>query len=592
MRPVQKPDPRPPRSRTRPSLVLGCLVPALAACEPPRPADLLLVNGRVYTLAWGDPAPDGTPSATAPFRDGRWHADAEAVAVVDGRIVFVGSNGDAEAYRGPLTWVKNLEGATVIPGLVDSHTHVAGLGRLLGQVDLRGAATEEEAVSRVASRAGRVEPGEWIVGYGWDEGAWANRYPTMEALSRAFPDNPVLLRGLHGFATWGNRMAFEAAGIGPGTRPPVGGSIVVDARGRPTGILLNRATELLEAALPLETPDQTAAYLHAGMVAMAEAGYVGIHDAGVDGRTMTAFEALARNDQLPVRVYAMLSARDEDLLRAWIARGPDSPAEGMLRTGAVKAYYDGALGSRGASLLAEYADRPGATGLGGEAYGFDGSLVGDAMRAGFQIAVHAIGDRGNREALDFLEGVVADDPSLRANRHRIEHAQVVHPDDVVRLARGGIIASMQPAHAVEDMAWAEDRLGSERVRGAYAWRTLRSAGARLIFNSDLTGSDHDIFYGLHAAVTRRNREGLPAGGWYPAEAVSVEEAIRAYTAWPAYAAFAEGETGILAAGRWADITVMDVDPFVTGSGAAPEDLLGGEILLTVIAGEVAFERLR
>ena len=260
----------------------------------------------------------------------------------------------------------------------------------------------------------------------------------------------------------------------------------------------------------------------------------------------------------------------------------------MLVTRSVKAYYDGALGSRGARLLADYSDRPGHRGMSGDTYGFDQRIVADMMRAGFQVGVHAIGDAGNRETLDFLASVLAGSEKARGLRHRIEHAQVVHPDDVPRFASLGIIASMEPPHCAEDKTWAEARLGPERVKGAYAWRTLRRAGARLALNSDLPGSDHDIFYGLHAAITRRDKQQEPREGWYPAERLTPEEAVRGYTTWNAYAAFQEAETGILAAGRWADLTVMDIDPLVLGS-TDPGKLLAGRIVATVVEGRVVHE---
>jgi predicted amidohydrolase YtcJ len=512
------------------------------------------------------------------------------VAIAGGEIIFVGSNEEAETYRAAQTWVKDLDGATVLPGLVDSHTHVHGLGANLSRVDLRGVETEAEAIARVVEAAKDVEPGEWIIGWGWDEGAWANRYPNMRRLSQALPNNPVVLRSLHGFATWGNRLAFEQAGITAETPNPSGGEIVRDRRGNPTGIVLNRAGALLTSAIPPPTFDQVTANFRAGLVAMAEAGYVAVHDAGLDAQAMEALETLERDDQLPARVYAMLSARDEELLREWLAKGPDQDTESMLRTRSVKAFYDGALGSRGARMLDDYSDRPGHRGVSGGEYGFNQEIVAEMMRAGFQVGIHAIGDAGNRESLDFLQRVIDDYPGARADRHRIEHAQVIHPDDFARFAALGLIASMEPPHAVEDMVWAEDRVGPERIRGAYAWRTMREVDVPLIFNSDLAGSDHDIFYGLHAAITRRNKELEPQGGWYPEQAVTPEEAIRAYSSWAAYAAFVEDETGVLERGRWADITVMEIDPFVVGS-TEPERLLEGSILLTIVAGEVVFEKM-
>ncbi|UCG86084.1 MAG: amidohydrolase family protein, partial [Gemmatimonadota bacterium] len=262
-------------------------------------------------------------------------------------------------------------------------------------------------------------------------------------------------------------------------------------------------------------------------------------------------------------------------------------AHGMLTTRAVKAFYDGALGSRGARLLDDYSDQAGHRGVSGDQYGFNEAIVADMIAAGFQVSVHAIGDAGNRETLDFFERVAADNPASLEQRHRIAHAQVVHPDDVARFAELNIIASMQPPHAVEDKTWAEDRLGPERVRHAYAWRTLRESGARLAFNSDLAGSDHNIFYGLHAAITRRDKQLQPEGGWYPEQRMTPEEAVRGYTIWGAYAAFAEDQTGTLAPGKWGDITVMDLDPMNMGE-SDPAGLLNGSVLFTIVGGRVVF----
>jgi predicted amidohydrolase YtcJ len=262
----------------------------------------------------------------------------------------------------------------------------------------------------------------------------------------------------------------------------------------------------------------------------------------------------------------MLSLRDEDLIRKWIAKGPDRDAESMLVTRAVKAYYDGALGSRGARLLYDYADRPGYRGISGDGYGFNQELNAAAMKAGFQVGIHAIGDAGNRESLDILEGVFKEDPSTARNRHRIEHAQVMHPDDLPRLGQLGIIASMEPPHAMEDKTWAEERLGPERILGAYAWRSLRETNANLTFNSDNPGSDHNIFYGLHSAITRQDKNHEPEGGWYAHEAMVSDEAVRG----------------------WADLTVIDIDPFVLAD-ESPNDILNGRILMTIVNGNVIYE---
>lgn len=582
-------------SRSVAAALLLLLVTAFGCAEPDAStveADLIVTNARVYSFTWSEPMSNGDPAADAPYLRGDgpsgWRPDAEAVAVKDGRIVFVGSSEKAKRMVGPMTRILDVEGATVLPGLVDSHTHVAGLGELETQVNLIGVETEQEALELVVERARSTPVGEWILGRGWDEGAWANRYPTMEELSKRVPDHPVVLHSLHGFAVWGNRLAFERAGITRETPEPEGGEILWTSNGDPSGVVLNRAGTLLSGAVPEASDEQFKSFMSAGLARMARDGFVAVHEAGSSRRHMNALEALAGAGELPIRVYAMLSARDRDLCEEWLDKGPVPGVDGRLAIRSVKAYYDAALGSRGARLLEDYADMPGHRGTSGDEYGFDQELVARMMKGGFQVGIHAIGDAGNRETLDFIEGVLAESPQTRDQRHRIEHAQVVHPDDFSRFASMEVIASMEPPHCVEDKTWAEDRLGPERIRGAYAWRTLRRAGARITFNSDLSGSDHSIFYGLHSAMTRRDKSQEPSRGWYPEERMTPEEAVRGYTTWSAYAAHWEKETGVLAPGRWADLTVMDIDPLVLGE-SDPGAILDGTILATIVGGEIAYE---
>jgi predicted amidohydrolase YtcJ len=571
-----------------------CLIPVLLlsctdADSPFPAADLLLTNAKVYTLDWAEPDLEGNPAPDAPYNaDGGWHPDAEAVAVRDGQIAFVGTTAEAEAFRGPDTEVMDLDGATVIPGLIESHVHLVQLGEFLSQIDLVDVDTEEEAVRLAEAVAAETPPGTWILGSGWDEGAWANRYPTLELLSDAVPNHPVYLRGLHGFAGWGNRMAFDLAGITPETPDPTGGQMVRDADGNPSGVLLNRAILLLEEHIPTPSVEETTGHVLAGLEVMAEYGYTSIHEAGSSRRYQEAFERLEAEDRLPLRVYSMLAARDPDLCEEWLEKGPDTDTKSMLRTLSVKAFYDAALGSRGARMIEDYSDMPGHRGVSGADYGFDQGLVARMIAAGFQSEIHAIGDAGNRETLDFLETVLTENPEARALRHKIVHAQVVHPDDFQRFADLEIAASMQPPHVAEDMDWAEDRVGPARIRGAYAWRTMRRTGVRLLLNSDLPGSDWDIFYGLHAAVTRRDKELQPSGGWYPEQALTPEEAIRGYTTWGAWAEFLEDVTGVIREGMRGDLTVMSVDPFQMGT-TDPGRLLDGRILATVVAGGIVYE---
>ena len=552
-------------------------------------ASLILTNARVYTLNWDEPGLDGAVAPNAPHDENGWRPDAEAVAVRDGEILFVGSSQDAMAFKDESSRVIDLAGATVLPGLVDSHTHVFGLGALLDKVNLVDIATEEEAVALIVERAKSVPKGEWIVGRGWDEGAWANAYPDKVLLSAAVPDHPVFMESLHSFAGWGNQAALDAAGVTAESDVPVGGEMRLGADGEPNGLFLNRGVQMLSNAVPKSSRETLTKQLLLGLEQMAADGYTAVHDAGLDAVAMSILEELEASGELAIRVYAMLSLRDEELIRKWIEKGPDSDTDSMLVTRAVKAYYDAALGSRGARLLYDYEDQPGHRGISGDGYGFNQALNAEAMKAGFQIAIHAIGDAGNREALDILEAVFEEDPATAKNRHRIEHAQVLSPEDMPRLGQLGIIASMEPPHAMEDKTWAEDRLGSERILGAYAWRSLREAGASLTFNSDNPGSDHSIFYGLHSAITRQDKNLQPEGGWYAEQKMTADEAVRAYTAWSAYASFREDKTGVIEPGRWADLTVMNVDPFVLAEDR-PADILRGHIVMTIVNGKVVYEK--
>jgi hypothetical protein len=437
-------------------------------------------------------------------------------------------------------------------------------------------------------RANATPKGKWIVGAGWDEGAWATRYPNKRALSAAVPDHPVALDGLHGFAMWVNQAALDAGGVTAATPVPVGGEMRLGPDGAPNGLFLNNATTIIDAIIPPPSADEVKARIVEGLERMAADGYVSVHDAGVGAGYQAALEALEAEGALPIRFYSMLSLRDEPLIRQWLAKGPDKDNDSFLVTRSVKAYYDGALGSRGARLLEDYSDMPGHKGVSGDSYGFNTALFEEVVKAGFQVGVHAIGDAGNRETLDLFETALARYPTALEARHRVEHAQIVTPQDMPRFSALGLIASMEPPHAMEDKTWAEDRLGPERIKNAYAWRSLRRAGARLTFNADNPGSDHNIFYGLHSAVARRDKKGEPEAGWYPQEGVTIDEAMRAYTTWSAYAGFSEPDTGVIDAGRWADLTVMDIDPFVTAA-TAPGDLLKGRIVMTIVNGKVVHD---
>jgi len=571
-------------------LVSGCSDSgAPVSSEPVLVADLILTNGRVYTFSWSDPDAEGQPGIDAPQVDGVWRPDAEAVAVAGGMLLEVGTAAAVAARAGPDTRVIDLAGATVLPGLVESHGHYHELGEQAERVDVSSARSVSEMADLLTPRLARAAAGEWVLGSGWDEGAWADNLPRHDDVSAISPHNPVVLLGRRGFGLLANHQALDAAGISTETPSPSGGEIVRTAAGEPTGVLLNRARSLILDVIPAADLAVQKRRLSYGLNAIAEAGYVTAHHAGVYADYMPAYEAMASEGMLPVRVEVMLAARPENqtLLEAWIERGPTELDERFLQVRGVKAYYDGSLGSRGAKMLEDYSDQPGHRGVSGSEYGFPEALVAAAIGAGFQVGVHAIGDAGNRAVLDFYQRVLPDHPHNAAH-HRIEHAQIVHPDDFERFGRLQLVASMEPGHAVEDSPWAEDRVGPERIRGGYAWRSLLRAGAGLIFNSDLAGTDFDFFYGLHCAVTRTDRDGNPPGGWYPEQAVTVEEALRAYTIWPARASGKAALTGTLETGKWADVTVLSIDPLAVTDAA---ELLAGKALLTIVGGRIVFNGL-
>lgn len=586
--------------KNRPLLPLcltACVMMTVSACDTPQNndgpvADLVLTGGKVYSLDWTDPNLDGQPSADAPFNDGAWSPDASAVAIKDGVILGLGSDDEMSAFVGDTTDVVGLNGATVVPGFVESHGHYPELGEIAERIDLADVTTMDEMAARVAARIADTPPGEWVVGAGWDEGAWADELPTKDAIDAISPNHPVVLKGRRGFGTLVNQNVLDIAGISSDFEAPSGGDIVAADNGQPTGVFLNRAQTLITEAMPPATLEQKKRIVLAGLMEIAEAGYVSGHHAGVYADYYPAYAALAEDDELPVRVEAMLAARPEnlDLMNAWIERGPTRDPAQKFQIRGVKAYYDASLGSRGAKMIEDYSDMPGHSGVSGSEYGFPEAIVTAAIAAGFQVGVHAIGDAGNREVLDFYERVAGDNPDSLSLLHRIEHAQIVHPDDFSRFGALNLVASMEPCHAVEDSPWAEDRVGPDRIKGGYAWRTLRRNGAKLIFNSDLSGTDFDIFYGLHCAVTRSDRDGVPDGGWYIEEAVSIEEAVRAWTSWPAESSQRGEITGSLAPGKLADITVLSIDIFNVGQ-SDPHRLLDGQALMTIVGGKIIVNQL-
>ncbi len=502
---------------------------------PPAPwgrqsADLILRGGQIRTL---DP---GRPTASA-------------VAVRDGLFVAVGSDADVAPMQGPSTVVLDAGGGTVTPGLVDAHGHLVGLGEALSTVDLRGAASMGEVVSRL--QQGAPSSG-WVLGRGWDQNLWdGGRMPTHHPLTQAFPDRPVWLQRVDGHAAWGNAALLRESGIRSETPDPAGGEILRDPSGAATGVLVDAAMDVVEVPQP---PASTLrSWIEAAQAHILERGLTGVHEMGIGPAADAAYRALAGTPQgLRVRVHAY--ATEGWFMGDLQDQAPDPILLGSRYTlGGVKIYADGALGSRGAALLEPYADRPDHRGLLQHDAASLERVVRAALRGGWQVATHAIGDAANRTVLDVYERelrhAVRDDP-----RPRVEHCQLLDPRDIPRFSSLGVIASMQPTHATSDMAWVPDRIGLDRAGGAYAWHSLLDAGAHLCFGSDFPVELPDVTHGLYAAVTRQDAAGQPAGGWQPDQRVSLEQALRGFCGEAAYAAHRERELGRVAVGYRADLT--------------------------------------
>lgn len=545
----------------------GMLLLFSAAGLRAQQADLILTNGRVYTA---DAA----------------HPRAQAIAIRGDRIVFVGSTQEASTLRGERTRVIDLHGKTVLPGLHDAHGHLAGLGAALRNVDLVGTRSYEEVVERVKQRAAQSAQPSWILGRGWDQNDWPEtRFPHHEALSRAIPDHPVVLSRIDGHAILVNAKAMELARITKSTPDPEGGRILRDASGNPTGVFVDNAEELIIRAVPAPAAAETREGVRLAMRALNRVGLTSIGDAGAGCGTIGLYEQMARANELTVRNNVMISAIGtcmDSLLKV----GPRDNVDGrhMLAVRSIKAYSDGALGSRGALLLEPYADDPAHSGLTVTPGAVLQQVAAAALKAGFQLNVHAIGDGANRAVLDIYERALKETPRAD-HRFRIEHAQVIHSNDIPRFAQLGVIPSMQAVHQTSDMYWAQARLGPTRVLGAYAWRSLLNTGVIIAGGSDFPVESPDPLLSFHAAVSRQDANNWPVGGWQPQERMTREEALYHLTLWPAFAAFKEQQTGSLTNGKLADIVVMSQDIMTI----PVEDILKTKVELTIVGGKVVYD---
>jgi len=553
------------------------------AAELPRGADLVLTHGRIWT---GEPNPVASGRVVPP-------AFVQAVAISNGHFLAIGTSEQIRAYIGPNTQEIDLQGRAAIPGFIDAHVHFIQGGFQLLAIDLKNARSEAEFVERIGERAKALKPGRWMQGGNWDEESWPEpKLPTRWMIDSVTPNNPVLLNRYDGHAALANTLALKLAGVTTETRDPAGGVIVRDAHSlEPTGVLKDAAQDLVARVIPRPTPDEFEGALKAGLAEARRVGVTSVQDISVDGDSPNGsftdeIELLRRAEcegWLTCRFYEIVPIpRWQRLAEAGVGRGMGSD---FLKMGAVKGFADGSLGSRTAWMYDPFTDDPGNRGLPLPLMNPPAKMeaaVAGSNNAGIQVAVHAIGDRANAEMLDIFARV--GDTNAPRSRFRIEHAQHLRPQDIPRFGELGVIASMQPYHAIDDGRWAEKRIGHERARWSYAWRSLLEAGAPLAFGTDWPVAPLDPLLGVYAAVTRATLDGKHPLGWFPEQRLSVEQALRAYTQGSAYAAFDEKEKGTIAPGKLADIVVLSDDLF----GIPPDKIKEVHVLITIVGGRVVF----
>ena len=551
-------------------IALVALVAVSCQSRPPAErATLIIHNAQVYTVNSAQPT-------------------AQAVALRGDRIVFVGGNGPALDLRGPQTRVIDAGGRTLVPGIQDSHGHFTDLGASLQVLRLRGTTSYEQIVDMVRARAATARPGEWIEGRSWDQNDWPVKdWPNHQQLTQAAPKNPVYLTRVDGHAALVNKAALDAAGITRATADPAGGRIIRDAKGEPAGVLVDSAQDLVAAKIPPVSDPQLDDQILLADAEVRKLGLTAVHDAGTDPRTVAAYKRLIDAGRLKTRLYVMLRG-PMSMLEPEFKKGPlINYANQRLSVRAIKIGADGALGSRGAALLEPYSDEPNSSGLmttpPQEIY----AQTVAASRAGFQTCIHAIGDRGNRVAMDVFERVQSEVPGARNLRMRNEHAQILDAAEIPRFAKLNVIASMQATHATSDMPWVPARIGPARTaEGAYVWQRLIKSGVVLANGSDFPVEEPNPMLGFYAAITRQDPSGQPQGGWMPDERLSREEMLKSFTWNAAYAAHLETDLGSLEVGKLADMVLLDKNVMTVD----PKEILSTQVVATIVGGEVVYER--
>lgn len=540
-------------------------------CRAPESADLIIENGTVITV-------DSSFSR------------AEAVAVKDGRIIYVGGNNDAGRHKGPETIIINADGLTVLPGLVDAHAHLLSLGDELISLDITGCSSYREVINRVAVRVKESEPGEWIIGGRWDHTEWEQDvFPVHHALSEVSPDNPVYLKRVDGNSALVNKKAMELAGISRDTPDPAGGMIHKLPNGEPSGVLINQAMNLVKELFYRESGSDLAMKLKLATDECLRYGLTGVHEAGVGPVEIEVFKNMADNGDLDIRINAMLGEQEKPQFRVdnladyFRDNRIESYADNMLCVKTIKLFFDGALGSRGAAFFEPYSDDPGNRGLLRIPPDYITEVALAALENDMSVATHCIGIRGNSYCIDAYEEALARFPG-KDHRFRIEHAQVLLEEDIDRFARNKIIPSMQPTHCTSDKSMIEDRIGEGRSEYAYAWKSFIDRGLPLPAGSDFPVESVNPLLGIFAAVTRRLPGEPESASWHPEQIISIEEAVKGFTIYAAYASFNEDILGSIEEGKYADFTILDRDITLVD----PDELISTRVVYTIVGGEIKY----
>ncbi|NMP31196.1 amidohydrolase [Thalassotalea sp. M1531] len=479
----------------------------------------------------------------------------------------------------------NANGNTLLPGLVDAHGHVLNYGLSLMRVDLVGASSEKEAVERVKAYRKENPNQRWIQGRGWNQVQWpSNSFPTAKSLDKYFPDTPIFLSRVDGHAGWANSKAMSIAGITTQTKSPVGGEIIKDSNGNPSGVFIDNAMDLIFDKIPALSKNEQKTVLVKAMHALASVGLTSVHDAGVTKKHIDIYKELANESNMPIRVNAMLYLPSKDWEKG-LAQGIYQSKDNSFQFNSVKIQADGALGSRGAALHEDYSDKPGTKGLLLHKDKDLAHYIESAMAKGFQVNTHAIGDHANSLTFDHYAALINKTQSSTM-RHRIEHAQVLRLEDIPKFAQMNVIASIQATHATSDKNMAEDRIGAERLKGAYAWRSLLNAGARIANGSDFPVEPTNPFFGLHASITRQDRENQPIGGWIESEKLTTAEALKSFTIDAAFAGHQEKLLGSLEPGKKADFILIEQDLF----NQSPSTIWQNTVVETWVDGQRVYKK--